>query len=84
MKDHQISITTKKIAFQSNEGYDATITLSLPQGSTVDDALTKLNLTASKSYATLLNDKPIPAKCRGKTPLKCSDILTIFPPLKGG
>ena len=84
MKNYYINITAKKIAIRSDKGHNATVQLSLPQGSTVNDALTKLNLTESNSHVTLLNDNPVPAKARGETPLRCSDILTIFPPLKGG
>jgi len=84
VKNSYIDITVKKIALRSNEGHNATVMLSLPEGSTVHDALTKLNMPASDSHATLLNEKPVPANARGKISLKHDDILTIFPPLKGG
>ena len=84
MKNSHINITVRKIALRPEEGHNGTVRLSIAEGSTIYDALTKLNMTASNSHATLLNEKSIPSNVRDKISLKDNDVLTIFPPLKGG
>ncbi len=50
----------------------------------VADALSQLGLARPDSHATLLNDETVPAGRRAETALKAGDILTVFPPIKGG
>ena len=58
--------------------------LELPQGATVADALTILDVAAAEMYMTLVNDAVVRPSVQGETVLNDGDELTVFPPIKGG
>jgi len=79
-----VKITVKTVAIRPPAPPNAERVIELPDGAVVADALSQLGLARPNSHATLLNDETIPAGRRGETALKAGDILTVFPPIKGG
>ena len=58
--------------------------IDLPDGATVFDALTKLDVAAAEMYMTLVNDAVVRPSVQDETVLEDGDELTVFPPIKGG
>ena len=79
-----MKITVKMVAIRPPAPANSERVLELPNGAVVVDALSRLGLARPDSHATLLNDESVPAGRRAETPLKAGDILTVFPPIKGG
>jgi len=79
-----MKITVKMVALRPPSPPNVERVIDLPEGSVVANALSKLGLAHPDGHATLLNDETVPASVRANTPLKANDILTVFPPLKGG
>jgi sulfur carrier protein ThiS len=62
---------------QSREG---AVTLDLPSGSTVHDAMRRLGIPAEMERVALVNG----ADATPESSLRPGDVLTVFPPLAGG
>ena len=58
--------------------------LTLADASTVADALGSLDIGDAEAYLTLLGEASIPMAERTAHVLKDGDIMTVFPPIKGG
>ena len=59
-------------------------TIEAPDGATLAEVLASMGLEEKEAYVTLVNDDPVPAAGRRKRTLEPTDVLTIFPPIKGG
>ena len=59
-------------------------TLTLDDGASVADALNNLNIGDAEAYLTLLGEASVPMAERGECNIKDGDVLTVFPPIKGG
>jgi sulfur carrier protein ThiS len=57
---------------------------NIPDGASVADMLTALNLPQEDTYAVLVNDLPVSIEDRPHTHLCDDDKFTVFPPIKGG
>ncbi len=79
-----MKITVKTVAIRPPAPPNAERVIELPDGAVVANALAMLGLARPDSHATLLNDETVPAGKRAETALKAGDILTVFPPIKGG
>ena len=79
-----MKITVKTVALRPPAPPNAERVIELPDGAVVADALSLLGMARPDSHATLLNDESVPAGVRAETALKAGDILTVFPPIKGG
>lgn len=56
----------------------------MPDGTSVSDLLTELDLSHEETYAVLLNDLPVSIEERDQARLSDGDKFTVFPPIKGG
>jgi len=56
----------------------------MPDGTSVADMLTELDLPQEETYAVLVNDLPVSIGDRPHTHLCDGDKFTVFPPIKGG
>ncbi len=68
----------------SPEGAGGEAVIELAQGATPEDALAALDLPPEETYVTLVNGEIVPPDARALQRLKENDVLTVFPPLKGG
>jgi len=59
-------------------------TLTLADSSTVADALNSLDIGDAEAYLTMLGEASIPISERATHVLSDGDIMTVFPPIKGG
>jgi len=58
--------------------------LALADGATVADALAGLDIGGGEAYLTLINETSVPMVERAARVLNDGDMLTVFPPIKGG
>ncbi len=68
----------------SPQGADGETVIELAQGATPVDALAALDLPPEETYVTLVNGEMVPPEARAGVRLADNDVLTVFPPLKGG
>jgi len=67
-------------AFLPPRGREGAVTLDLPPGSTVHDAIQHLGIPAELERVSLVNGgDAVPEQ-----PLRAGDVVTVFPPLAGG
>lgn len=65
-------------------GTDGRGALDLAAGASVADAVRALGLAADDSMMTLVNGDAVPLGARTGHALAEGDVLTLFPPIKGG
>ena len=58
--------------------------LSVPDGATVEEAITQLNLPTRYTHLVLVNGEYIEPSRRTALKLKPSDALAVWPPIAGG
>lgn len=56
----------------------------VPDGASVAEMLTELDLPQEDTYAVLVNDLPVSIEDRSHTRLSDGDKFSVFPPIKGG
>lgn len=56
----------------------------VPEGYSVADMLTTLDLPPEDTYAVLVNDLPVAIEDREGELLSDGDKVTVFPPIRGG
>jgi molybdopterin synthase sulfur carrier subunit len=67
-------------AFLPPQSRDGAVTLDLPSGSTVHDAMQRLGIPAEMERVALLNG----GDATPESSLHPGDVVTVFPPLTGG
>ena len=58
--------------------------LSLPQGATLSDLLSRLPIPENKTFLVMLNDVKVDSHAYAGTPVSASDEIVLIPPIKGG